>query len=100
MTALVALFSSWRRCLESFAGGGHLLSSESLYFCACLRFIPSASSGSHLVVGFSSLADALPPFQTSGCFAAVVALVQVASGRCFAAVVVCSGGCFATFFVR
>jgi len=51
-----------------------------------------------LVVGFSSLADALPLFQTGGCFAAVVVLVQVASGGCFAAVVVCSGGCFATFF--
>ena len=78
--------------------GGHLLSSESFYFCACLRFIPSASTGSHLVVGCSSLANALPPFQTGGCFATVVALVQIASNGCFAAVVVCSDGCFATFF--
>ena len=48
--------------------------------------------------GFSSLAGALPPFRSGGCFAAVVVLVQVVSGGCFAAVVVCSGGYFATFF--
>ena len=95
----MASFPSWRRCLGSLAGGGHLLSSDSFYFCACLRFIPSASAGSHLVVGCSLLADALSPFQTGGCFVAVVALVQVASGGCFAVVVVCSGGCFATFFL-
>ena len=94
----MASFPSWRRCLGSLAGGGHLLSSESFYFCACLRFITSASTGSHLVVGCSLLADALPPFQTGRCFATVVALVQVDPGGCFAAVVVCSGGCFATFF--
>ena len=35
-----------------------------------------------LVVGFSSLVDALLPFRSGGCFAAVVG---------------CSGGCFATF---
>ena len=61
-TAPVASFPSWRRCLGSFAGGGHLLSLESFCFCVCLCFISSALSGSRLVVGFSSLADTLPPW--------------------------------------
>jgi len=37
-----------------------------------------------LVVDLCLLADALPPFCSGGCFAAVVVLV-IASGRCFAA---------------
>ena len=106
-TAPVALFPSWRRCLGSFASGGHLLSSESFCFCACLCFISSASSGSRLVVGFSSLANALPPFRPGGCFAVVSGLadaltpsshwLKFVSGGCFVAVVDGSGGCFATF---
>src|SRR6185312_7661960 len=74
-------FPSWRCCLGSFTSGRHLLSSESFYFCVCLRFISSASSGLCLVVGFSSLADDLLPFQSGGCFAAVIALVEVCFGR-------------------
>ena len=96
-TAPLVLFPSWRRCLGSLAGGGHLLCSESFCFCACLRSVLSASSGSHLVVRFSSLVDALAPFRSDGCFAIVIALVHVASGGCFAVVVGCLSRCFAIF---
>jgi hypothetical protein len=44
----------------------------------------------------SSLADVLSPLFAGGCFAVVVVLV-VDSGGCFAALVHWSGGCFATF---
>ena len=80
-TVHVASFSSWRHRLGSFFCGGHLLSLESSCFCACLRFISSASSRSHLVVGVSSLADALPPFRSGRRFTAAVALVQVCFRR-------------------
>jgi hypothetical protein len=45
----------------------------------------------------SSLADALLPFFTSGCFDAVVVLVVDCSGGRFATLVYWLGGCFATF---
>jgi len=47
---------------------------------ACFVYIVRVA----LVVGLCSLADALPPFCSSGCFFVAVVLV-IASGGCFAA---------------
>jgi len=102
-TAPVASLPPWRRRLGSSAGGGRLLFSENLRFCACLR-----SFRLHRLRLYWS--------SSGGCFAAVLL-----AGGYFAAVllwrILCrcrcvgnrfgrmlcrldrSGGCFATFVV-
>ena len=78
----MASLPSWRRHLGSSSDGGRLLSSEnSASAPAFACFVCIVQVG--LVVGLCSLADALPPFCSGGCFVAVIVLV-IASGGCFA----------------
>ena len=84
--ALVASPPPWRCRFGSSAGGGRLLSSESFYFCACLRSLRQYRPGCigrrlmdallpcSLVdtLSMSALADTLPPLSSASCL--VVAL--------------------------